>query len=307
MPLYKSPLLWPIFLKKETIFVLDETLLPFEEKYIEVRKIKESLEVLESMKTRAFGQVLLFFYTCCLEESNHPDSNKEKLIEKVASLFKEKRPTFDFLFLAFILKEGLKRFSSIKETVEFFLKDFDSKRRNRQKKLAEILPPEANILSICNVNGELIYLYEELLNLKKKAFFYICETRPYLQGSRLTFWELRRNNIPCKLICDCQCALLMKEKKINCVVVGADRSTKKGGIINKIGTYTLATLAHFFDMPFYALVQYPQDVDVNKINIEFRPQEEAFMFLSKIYDVEAIYPAFDITPQGLITDFINLQ
>lgn len=295
-----SPLLFPVKLDRDKIAVLDETRLPFEEVYIEVDNFEKVLWVLESMKTRAFGQVLLFFYTCVLFTDTLS-------IDKIVEMFKERRPTFDFPFLGEILKKRENSNLTIGEVVDNFISNFDKMRRARVRALAELLPDPAHILTICNVNGELIYLYEELKNLGKETFFYVSETRPYLQGTRLTFWELTRNGIPAALICDNQASTLMKEKKVNCVVTGADRATG-GGIVNKIGTYPLARLTKHFNIPFYSLTQYPRDLDIASIEIEERKKEEVFVFWEGgTPEVDTIYPSFDITPSEYITRYIELK
>jgi len=295
-----TPLAWPVTFKNNIIYVLDETELPTEEKYIEVKTLDDALRVLGQMKTRAFGQVLLFFYTCAI-------SNK---IDEIAQEFLRTRPTFDFFLLSRILKEVFEKTNDIKSAVDILLDNFEKKRRNRVKKLASILPDYSKILTICNVSGELVYLYEALRDIGKEAIFYVSETRPYLQGTRLTFWELNRNNIPAKLICDNQSAIIMEKKLVNCVITGSDRSTIKGDIINKIGTYPLAVLANYYNIPFYSLVQYPSDIDVNEIVIEERPKEEIFMFINNNYlyaHLDAIYLSFDITPSELITGRIDME
>lgn len=290
-----SPLLFPVKLEDERILVLDETLPPFKEEYIEVEGLEKALWVLKEMKTRSLGQVLLFFYSCVLFSG-------EFSIEQIAQKFKDNRPTFDFFMLARILNFQTEKGLKVKEAVEKFIFGFDMLRKKRAKELARILPNPANILTICNVNGELVYLYEELRKLGKQTYLYVCETRPYLQGTRLTFWELRKNDIPCKVICDSQAASLMRDKKANCVVTGADRATKKGDIINKTGTYSLARLAKYFNIPFYPLTQYPRDIDVDTIEIEERPPRETFMHLEGDYsETEAFYPAFDITRAEFVT------
>lgn len=296
-----SPLLFPVKLKDNKIIVLDETQIPFKEEYITVDSLDKALRVLADMKTRSLGQVFLFFYSCVL-------FNDEHSFEEIAQKFKQARPTFDFSMLAHILKKQTDKGINKKEAVQNFIGGFDTMRKKRANELALLLPDTTSILTICNVNGELTYLYEELKEWGKKCFFYVCETRPYLQGSRLTFWELKKNNIPCSLICDNQIASLMQEGKINCVVVGADRATIKGDIINKVGTYSLARLAKYFNIPFYALTQYPRDIDVDSIEIEERPKEEAFMYLDGDYsDIEAFYPAFDVTPNEFITKSMVLK
>ncbi|UCG34783.1 MAG: hypothetical protein JSW17_04625 [Candidatus Omnitrophota bacterium] len=297
----KSPLLFPVTLKDNKIIVLDETQIPFKEEYIEVSSLDKVLGLLKEMKTRSLGQVLLFFYSCVLFEGRHS-------IDEISKQFKMNRPTFDFSMLSQILKSQIKKDVPLKEIVNKFISGFDLMRRKRARELAISLPHNASILTICNVNGELIYLYEELKELGKQALFYVCETRPYLQGTRLSFWELRKNNIPTRLVCDNQVATLMKEGVVNCVITGADRATTKCDVINKVGTYSLARLAKHFDIPFYPLTQYPRDIDVDSIEIEERPSQESFMYLEGDYSgTEAFYPAFDITKHEFITECIELK
>ena len=303
----ESPLLFPVYYKDMTIFVLDETSLPFHQHYEEVKTLQDALLVLKDMKTRAFGQVLLFFYSCLLLKEDYT-------IVELASKFKETRPTFDFELLGAILTEEQKRHQGLEEAINDFVAYFDRLRRSRAMKLAAILPDPALIMTICNFNGELIYLYDELQKLNKKAEFIVCETRPYLQGTRLTFWELKRNNIPCKLICDNQSAQMMRQGKVNCIITGADRATTKGDIVNKIGTYSLARLAHYYKIPFYPLTQYPKDIDPEDIKIEERPGKEVFMFLPSMAakgqdysSIEAVYPSFDITINNFVTRCIELR
>lgn len=315
----QSPLLFPVTLKDSSIIVLDETRLPFKEEYIEVRDLEKALWVLKEMKTRSLGQVLLFFYSCVLftplekvdsvkERSPLTGFSEGKDFNLIAEKFKEKRPTFDFITLSKILKRINSFTKDTGKSVEMFISKFDSARKQRAEKLADILPNPSSILTICNINGELIYLYKAMKSRGKEVSFYVSETRPYLQGSRLTFWELNRAGISCKLICDNQAGILMKENKITAVVTGADRASKRGGIINKTGTYALAVLAKHFNIPFYPLTQYPLDIDIESVEIEERPEEETFMFLEKgKYLCPSFYPSFDIVPKEYITKSVELE
>jgi len=269
-----------------------------EETYIEVKTFDDALQVLGQMKTRAFGQVLLFFYTCVLTGE----------IEEVAASFKKTRPTFDFFTLAGALKQAARETATLKEAAVSIIEGIDKKRKVRAQRLAEILPREARVLTICNVNGELIYLYEALKRKGKTATFFVSETRPYLQGTRLTLWELRKAHIPAQVLFDNQAAIVMQKGLINCIVTGSDRSTEKGAVINKIGTYALAQLAHYFTIPFYVLTQFPQAIDIEEITIEERPPHEVFMWLDgKGPWPDAVYPSFDITPAEFISGWIDIS
>ena len=101
--------------------------------------------------------------------------------------------------------------------------------------------------------------------------------------------------------------MVMKKGLINCVITGSDRSTERGDIINKIGTYALARLAHYFSIPMYVLTQFPRAIDIGEITIEERPQEEVFMGLDGEGPwPEALYPSFDITPSKFISGLLRI-
>jgi len=293
-----SPLSFPVRLQENTIYLLDETKLSFEETYIEVRNLKDALKALGQMKTRAFGQVLLFFYACVLCGD----------IDTVAEAFKKTRPTFDFFLLAEILKGAAQKTSTVNGAVEMIVEGFDEKRKGRAQRLAGVLPPTASILTICNISGELIYIYDALKEIGKRVTFFVSETRPYLQGTRLTLWELRQAGIPAQALCDNQAAIVMQKGLINCVITGSDRSTDRGDIINKIGTYALARLAHYFQIPLYVLTQFPRAIDIEEITIEERPPKEVFAwFDEKDPWPEAVYPSFDITPSEFVSGWIDIS
>ena len=295
----KSPLLYPVKLEDTYIRVLDETLLPNKVHYIKVTSLQDACYCIKEMKTRSLGQVLLCCYSFVLFEHKYS-------IDEICCQFKEIRPTFDFPMIGIIIRKIISGGAPLKHAVLSFIESFDNARRTRAIKMASLLPENANILTLCNVNGDLILIYNEMINMGKTARFYVSETRPYLQGTRLTFWELKESKIPAILICDNQAAQLMKEKKINSVIVGADRATASGDIINKTGTYAIACMAKYFDIPFFALTQYPRDINVDDIEIEERPVEELFIYHKNICDIDAFYPAFDITKGEYITSSVEL-
>ena len=146
----------------------------------------------------------------------------------------------------------------------------------------------------------------------KKIHVYIDETRPVLQGARLTAWEMMREGIPCTLMTDSMAGFLMKQGKVDLVIVGADRIAANGDTANKIGTYTLAVLARAHGIPFYIAAPLstidPALSDGSAIPIEERRPDE----VTHIGDIPtapegiAVWnPAFDITPHGLITAIIT--
>ncbi|HDS08890.1 MAG TPA: S-methyl-5-thioribose-1-phosphate isomerase, partial [Firmicutes bacterium] len=147
---------------------------------------------------------------------------------------------------------------------------------------------------------------------KKDIFVWVDETRPYLQGARLTAYELLKEGIPFKLICDNMAGYLMSRKEIDCVVVGADRIAKNGDAANKIGSYSLAVLAKFHNIPYYvAAPSSTFDMTLkngSEIEIEERPAKELVNIGKKKIapvGVKVFNPAFDVIPFRLITAIIT--
>jgi len=140
----------------------------------------------------------------------------------------------------------------------------------------------------------------------------VDETRPYLQGARLTMWELHKDNIPCELITDSMAAHLMKTEKIDAVLVGSDRIASNGDVANKIGTYNLAILCHYHKIPFYVVAP-TSTMDLNilsgaQIPIEERSHKEVTHIKNQpIAPLNSIarHPAFDVTPHMLISAIIT--
>jgi methylthioribose-1-phosphate isomerase len=143
---------------------------------------------------------------------------------------------------------------------------------------------------------------------------YIDETRPLLQGARLTAWEMKRANIPATLIVDNTAAVLMKQRKIDAVIVGADRIAINGDIANKVGTYNIAVLAKYHEIPFYAAAP-TSTIDFQmktgkEIPIEERDGKEVTEVFGKRIAPEGVTvysPAFDVTPNELITAIVTDQ
>jgi methylthioribose-1-phosphate isomerase len=145
----------------------------------------------------------------------------------------------------------------------------------------------------------------------KKISVYADETRPVLQGARLTLWELQQQGIDVTLICDNTAATVMKNKKIDCVIVGADRVAANGDVANKIGTYNVAILAKHHKIPFYVAAPSssfdPNIPDGSKIVIEERAPDEVTECFGKRTAPEntKVYsPAFDVTPASLVSAYI---
>lgn len=313
----ESPLFNPVTYRGGKISVLDETLLPFKERYIKIKHSSEALLILKHMKTRAFGQVLLFYYMLILEAKKKKISSLSKFLPLLQSLTKRfirARPTFAFDQLKNELIRIIKStangpfIKSLETSIFTYINSIQNARRYQARLVANILPKNAKILTHCNISGELVAVANEAEKTGKTIEFFATETRPYFQGSRLTSWELNQSGINVYLLSDMQAADILKRCRIDMVLVGSDRSTQKGDIANKIGTYQLAVLSKHFGIPFYCFIQPPGDTkSIKDIKIEYRPKEEMLKFKGKSLTSntqDAIYPAFDIVPASLITGLV---
>jgi methylthioribose-1-phosphate isomerase len=175
-------------------------------------------------------------------------------------------------------------------------------------------------MTVCNAGGLATSGYGTALGIfyrakeeGKRIKVYACETRPLLQGARLTTWELMRNGIDVTLICDNMAADVMRSKKISGIFVGADRIAANGDFANKIGTYSLAVLAQYHKIPFYCVAPFSTfDLSLKSgaaIPIEERDRKEvtSFYFKKPIAPdgIGVFNPSFDMTPASLVTGIIT--
>ena len=184
---------------------------------------------------------------------------------------------------------------------------------------AELLPDECSIITHCNAGGLATGGYGTALGVMfaahemgKRLHVYADETRPLLQGSRLTTWELMHAGIDVTLITDSMAAYLMSKGNIDCCITGADRIASNGDTANKIGTYSLAVAAEKHEIPFYVAAPYSTlDLSIDsgaEIPIEERnPQEVRNCFDQPIspVNVKTWNPAFDVTPHEMIAAIIT--
>ena len=183
----------------------------------------------------------------------------------------------------------------------------------------DVIPQHARILTHCNAGALATAGYGTALGVVRAAFeagrvanVFADETRPFLQGARLTAWELQRDGIPVTLLTDGMAGWLMARGEIACVVVGADRIAANGDVANKIGTYGLAVLAAHHDLPFYVAAPW-STVDLETatgaaIPIEERGEEEVVTIAGRRIapvGVPARYPAFDVTPWALVSAIVT--
>ena len=318
----QSPLFEPVLWEGNGFRILDEISLPEQIQYIRVRDVSQAIDAVGEMKTRAFGQVLTFLYSGALLAQNYHRKEISLLRQSIDQLTEEfcrARPTFDFRGLGQYFHEWFEKLPEhvsagewIRQQACDFAAQIVRARDARAKRAAELLPNRARVLTHCNMSGELLATAQHCVAMSKDFAVLATETRPYLQGARLTAWELARGGVRVSLIPDCAVAQVMARGEVNAVMVGSDRAAQNGDVINKVGTYPLAVMAKRHGVPFYVLVQDPRSlVQGSDVPIEERPGAELLSFQGQqlIADdsIAVRYPAFDVTPAALITRFIGFD
>jgi methylthioribose-1-phosphate isomerase len=319
-----SPLFEPVVWEGSGFKILDETLVPERIEYIAVSEISQALKAVKDMRTRAFGQVLTFLYSGALLAERHHEKEPALLRERIEELVRQfcaARPTFDFsglgrfFFKAFgELPAGANAGDWIAAQARGFAAQIVKARAVRAKRTASVLPNPARVLTHCNVSGELVAVAQHCREMGKAMSVIATETRPYLQGTRLTAWELSNAGVPVSVIPDCAIAQVLGRGEVNAVIVGSDRCAQNGDIINKVGTYPLALMAREHGVPVYVLVQDPGPLrHGNDVTIEERPAHELLTFQGQPLVVDGgdnlagRYPAFDVTPASLIDQLIGFD
>ncbi len=318
----ESPLFWPARLEKGVLHVLDETLVPEQLHYIEVKNTADAVKVIRDMKTRAFGQFLVVVSTFFVVMEQYKDLSDEALLDKLietARALNGSRPTFPFSEVTLIIiswaqkavQEKLNLREYLSKNMNGYLMGIRMRRLERVQKVAALIQNGDSILTHCNVSGELAMAARIAQDEGRVAQFFATETRPYFQGSRLTVWELSEMGVKVTLIADNAVGKVVADKKVNKVIVGSDRNCANGDFANKIGTYQIAILAKEFNIPFYVLTQPSNKIKSGEeIPIEVRDPEELLTFQGqKIVqgDVCGFYPGFDVVPHELVTDTIAIN
>ena len=192
-----------------------------------------------------------------------------------------------------------------------FLAGIRERRLQRVREITEVMKDGDSILTHCNVSGELAMAASMALSQGKYVKFFATETRPYMQGARLTVWELQKAGAAVTLVADNTVGSLMADGLVNKVIIGSDRSAANGDIANKIGSYQIAVLAKEFGIPLIVLTQPSRGVASGEdMPIEIRDADELLVFGGKkIFgkSVKGFYPGFDVVPHQLITKAIAIH
>src|SRR3989440_6387597 len=320
----------------EGVRMLDQRLLPTEEKYLMLRSYEEVADAIKNMAVRgapaigvsaAMGLALGasqsvgtsvadleydFDFMCKVMEATRPTAvNLFWAIERMRrALAKAKAETSD-------VEEVKQRL--VNEALAIFQDDLDSNRALGRFG-ADLIPDGATVLTHCNAGalatdgdyGTALGVIRGAIDAGKRVAVIADETRPFLQGSRLTAWELAQDKIPVTVITDNMAGHVMKQGKIDCVIVGADRIAANGDAANKIGTYMVAVLAKQHSIPFYVAAPI-STVDLSTATGEGIPIEERDRReVTHVRDqqlapdgVDVHNFAFDVTPNELIAAIIT--
>jgi methylthioribose-1-phosphate isomerase len=305
--------------------ILNQQKLPLEEEWIDVQTPEQMVEIITSLKVRG-APMIGIAAVLSLSQLAEQGASREN-IQKAAELLKHSRPTA--VNLAIYIERILTAMDqqpdfrcAVIETAAAIYREDTLLCEKIGKAGADLIEPGEQILTICNTGslatagiGTALGVIKTAHAQGKKIHVYACETRPLLQGGRLTAWELEQNDIPYTLICDSMAAMLMRQGKIDRVLVGADRIAANGDFANKIGTYSLAVLARHHHIPFHVVAPYttidPNCPNGEAIKIEQRAADEvrgaAGSFGKVLWspaNANVYNPAFDMTPSDLVTTYI---
>lgn len=314
--------------KNDKLIFLDQTKLPFEQSYVETddyERIAEAIEKLEIRGAPAIG--IVSAYALVLSIKNCRKESFDTAFNQAYQRLSSTRPTAVNLFSS--LNEMKKKFNEKKNADNFYevfknkaveLHNDDIEKCEKiGKNGLTIFKKKSNVLTHCNTgklatagDGTAFNIIKTAFEKGLVSFVYVDETRPLYQGLRLTTFELEQNGIPFSVQTDSMAAVLMKEKKVDLVIVGADRIALNGDTANKIGTYNLAVLCNFHDIPFFVAAPTTTiDRTISsgeEIIIEHRKKSEVLTHKSMNIasdSIEVFNPAFDVTPSHLISGIIT--
>src|SRR5438874_4565213 len=318
-----------------TVRLIDQTVLPGRLEYVDCGTVEKLAMCIRTLKVRGAPAIgVAAAYGLCLAAKNSLSSDVAGLLvdlHEAADVLRSTRPTA--VNLSWALDEVLRaaeqeaahsgEYDDVRAAVRAAAEriDRDNREGNRRMGLlgSELLRDGMNVLTHCNTGplaaggiGSALGLIYTAHCQGKRLHVWVGETRPLLQGARLTTWELKQWGVPCTLIADNMAASLMAEGRVDAVLVGADRIAANGDTANKVGTYGLAVLADAHKIPLYVAAPTSTfDLSIPNgggIKIEQRHPDEITHHGEKRYTPEGVAvhnPAFDVTPNRLISAIIS--
>ena len=315
------------------VVFIDQTKLPTEETYVTCTTHQQVADVIRNMVVRgapAIGVAAAMGIALGVKNSRAENGAElKKEFDQICEIIRQTRPTAVNLFWA--IRRMQEKFeilrvrpipqikqALIEEAQRMHAEDIAANQAMGRHG-AELMPASGGVLTHCNAGalatagyGTALGVIRAAVEQGKKIHVYADETRPFLQGSRLTAWELMKDGIPTTVISDNMAGAMMKQGKIGAIVVGADRIAANGDVANKIGTYTVAVLAKENGIPFYVAAPIStvdlETPDGNGIPIEQRNAREVTHIAGKqmVPDgVEIENPAFDVTPAKYVAAIIT--
>ncbi len=315
------------------VVFIDQTKLPTEEVYVTCTTHQQVADVIRNMVVRgapAIGVAAAMGIALGMKNSKADnDADLKKDFDQICEIIRQTRPTAVNLFWA--IRRMQEKFERIRiKPIAQIKQDLveESQRMHAEdiaanqamgRHGATLMPSSGGVLTHCNAGalatagyGTALGVIRAAVEAGKKIHVYADETRPFLQGSRLTAWELMKDGIPTTVISDNMAGVMMQQGKIGAIVVGADRIAANGDVANKIGTYTVAVLAKEHGIPFYVAAPISTvdlaTPDGSKIPIEQRDKKEVTHIAGKqmVPDgVEIENPAFDVTPAKYVAAIIT--
>lgn len=308
---------------------IDQTKLPMELVYKESDSYPEIISAIKKLEIRgapAIGVAAAYGFAIALFKEQNSSA---VFVEKIALEFKNSRPTAVNLFWAIDRMLSFYKTVNYSDDKEIFDKLFSEavEIHNEDIRLcenigkfgSELIKDGETVLTHCNAGalatggiGTALAVIYTCQQQGKNLIVYADETRPLLQGSRLTAWELNQQGIDTTLICDNTAGMLMRQGKINHIIVGADRIAKNGDFANKIGTYSVAVLAKENNIPFYVAAPYSTFDENMKSGDEIIIEERSPAEVTKGFgnqtapdDIKVYSPAFDVTPHEYVSYYIT--
>jgi methylthioribose-1-phosphate isomerase len=330
MKIRAAKMIRPVEWRNGAVVLLDQRLLPMQEVYRVYRDHREVARAIKDMVVRGAPAIgVAAAMGIALGMAQTADGDAARAFDRICRRFAATRPTAVNLFWAIermkrafgrargrsaeVVREMLRQ-----EAIAIYHEDVASN-RTLGKYGAALLKARTTVLTHCNAGALATAGYGTALGVVRAAHeagkqiaVIATETRPFLQGARLTAWELKKDRIPVTLITDGMAGHFMKRGLISAVIVGADRTAANGDVANKIGTYTIAVLAARHRIPFYVAAP-TSTVDLacpngDEIPIEERSGRE----VTHLHDrqiapsaIKVMNPAFDVTPHALVTAIIT--
>ncbi|MGD0013370.1 MAG: S-methyl-5-thioribose-1-phosphate isomerase [Bryobacteraceae bacterium] len=312
------------------VVMIDQTRLPREEVYVTCRDYRQVAEAIRSMVIRGAPAIGVAAAMGVALGVLHADAVRlDEEFEEICATLAATRPTAVNLFWAIDRMRKLYATLRNRPIQELRARLVEEARRIRDEDIAinqaigrhgtPLVPDGKTVLTHCNAGalatagyGTALGVVRAAIAAGKKIDVFADETRPFLQGARLTIWELMRDGIPATLITDSMAGHFLKSGRIGCVLVGADRIAANGDVANKIGTYSLAVLAHENGVPFYVAAPV-STLDLalasgDQIPIEQRPASEVTHVFGVPVAPEGVpvqNPAFDVTPNRYVSAIIT--